>query len=110
LSDYALWRNVNGLGCIKTGHERQHTGGRTGIRAKGATERPSALLKEDHARFTLVRVQAHRLETQLTVMAADSRAGRAELPLTISPAMLIAGALEKALDATALELRRADKK
>jgi hypothetical protein len=32
------------------------------------------------------------------VMAADSRAGRAELPLMVYPAMLIAGALEKVLD------------
>ncbi len=37
------------------------------------------------------------------VMAADSRAGRAELPLMVYPAMLIAGALEKALSATTLD-------
>lgn len=59
--------------------------------------------KEDGAKFTLVRVQAKRLATQLTVTAADSRAGRAELPLMIYPAMLIAGVLEKMLDATTLD-------
>ena len=59
--------------------------------------------KEDDARFTLVRVQAQRLSTQLMVMAADSRAGRAELPLMVYPAMLIAGALEKMLNATTLD-------
>jgi len=59
--------------------------------------------KEDDAKFTLVRVQAQRLSTQLMVMAADSRAGRAELPLMVYPAMLIAGALEKMLNATTLD-------
>jgi hypothetical protein len=59
--------------------------------------------KEDDAKFTLVRVQAKRLVIQLMVMAADFRSGRAELPLMIYPAMLIAGALEKSLDATTLD-------
>ncbi len=59
--------------------------------------------KDDDAKVTLVRVQAQRLSTQLMVMAADSRAGRAELPLMVYPAMLIAGALEKMLNATTLD-------
>jgi hypothetical protein len=59
--------------------------------------------KEDDAKFTLVRVQAQRLSTQLMVMAADFRAGRAELPLMVYPAMLVAGALEKMLNVTTLD-------
>lgn len=59
--------------------------------------------KEDDATFTLVRIQAQRLSSQLMVMAAGSRAGRAELPLMVYLAMLIAGALEKMLNAITLE-------
>jgi hypothetical protein len=57
---------------------------------------------DDDTKFTLVRVQAQRLASQLMVMAADARAGRAELPLTVYPAMLIATALQNLLDATGI--------
>jgi hypothetical protein len=48
-------------------------------------------------------VQAQRLASQMMVMAADVRAGRAELPLMVYPATLVATALQDLLDATGID-------
>ncbi len=58
---------------------------------------------DDDTKFMLVRVQAQRLASQLMVTAADSRAGRAGLPLMVYPAMLVATALQNLLDATSID-------
>jgi hypothetical protein len=54
---------------------------------------------DGRAKVALIRLQATRLVSQLMLMAADSRTGRAEIPPIVSPAMLIASSLEKLLEA-----------
>jgi hypothetical protein len=54
---------------------------------------------DDETKVVLLRALASRLASQLMVMVADSHAGRAEVPLVVYPGMLIAGGLEKLMEA-----------
>jgi hypothetical protein len=72
-------------------------------RACTATYDGASCQDSDDTQFTLVRVQAQRLASQLMVMAADARAGRAEFPLLVYPAMLVATALQKLVDTASID-------
>lgn len=71
--------------------------------------------RDDADRMTSVHLLAHQLAEEIRTLAADARAGHAEVPLAVHPALLASFALEaltgpevtaKATDLRALRLRQ----